>query len=398
MLFLSFRYDYSGCRRGRKQWYLFCLVIFILVGGLRYRLGVDSIAYEEEYTYSLPSLSEFASFDFESTRYGRGFLLLAAIARSLSDSFVALQFLQAIFVNSIIFGFFYKYTRHCFFAIVLYFLIVYVNFTFEIMRESCAVVMFLIGWQYFLANKWVKYYVCAVIAVLFHPSALIICLFPIFYLPIFRPFFRFGKWFWLMVGIVYVISAVVSVKFFDLIRLVELADAQNYATSYENSDYYGTSVILNIKGFIALIVRSILYVYFAILLLRNKYVVKESKNREISWRDKLECMLCMSIYIMVISLFLKILFRFNNYTSPFIILAISEVMFSKFKLKTRIIKLSFACWMIFILPYMAIQFYGYLAEDRDSDIRIIRKYYPYESVLNPIKDAEREKLYRSKGR
>lgn len=390
LLVLTYCYDYRGYDKGRNEWYLVCLLILIFVGGLRYRLGTDTIVYEDNYKYDFPSLSEYASYDFESTRYGRGFILLAAIARSISGNFVVLQFLHAIFVNSVVFWFFKKYTQHRFFAILLYFIFEYLYFTFEIMRESCAVSMFLIGWQYFLANKWGKYYICAIIAVLFHPSALILFVLPIFNLPIFRPFFRFGIWYWSMVGAVLVISAIISVKFFDIIRLIELTDAQNYAATYEDS-YFGESKNLNILGFAVLILREVLYVYIAIVLLRRKYVDDYIV-------DKLEYIVCISIYLTMMALSIRILDRFTNYISPFVILAISEAMFSKIKLKSRNLIMSFTCWMLLIMPYISIKCYGYFTEDRDSGIKIIRKYYPYESVLNPVKNKEREMLYHAKRR
>ena len=42
LLLLSFRYDINGKTEGREQCYLAMLVIFILIAGLRWRLGVDT--------------------------------------------------------------------------------------------------------------------------------------------------------------------------------------------------------------------------------------------------------------------------------------------------------------------------------------------------------------------
>lgn len=398
LFFLSYHYDYRGHTKGRLGWYLFCLTTFALIGGLRYRIGVDTIAYEEAYNSYLPTLAEFGTFDFETTRFGAGFIFFAAIARSISENFVTLQLLHSFFVNSIIFWFLYKNTRHIFLGIALYFWLYYPAFIFEIMRESCAVCMFLVGWQYFLSNKWWKYYFYATLAVLFHPSAAIVFFFPILYLPPFRGFFKLNRRFWLALAVFAVGCAVLSIKFFDLIRLVELADIQTYADEYESSDFYGSGRRLNYKGIISFFLNSILYVGMFIFFFRHKSSWPEKTKTYFHDTNKLEFLLCVSMYISVAALFIRILYRFNNYTALFVILAFAEVMYSRIRLKRKNIKLSFLCWMIIILPYLGLKTYGYFGRDRHcSDIRIVRKYYPYRSVFNPVKDEKRERLYGAKG-
>lgn len=397
LICLVYHYDYRYNRYGRKEWYIICSIIYILVAGLRYRLGIDTIEYESEYPY-MYDLELYLSYNFEQERYGRGFLLLASIAKTISHEFVALQLLHAVFITSIIFWFFYKYSNHPFLSILLYSIICYFPLTFEVMRESCAVCMLLIGWKYFLNDKWIKYYLCAIVAILFHISGSIMLILPIFYLPMFRFLFKMGTGFIITIIIVFVISFVLSVKFFDLIRLVEIADIDSYASIYENSKY-AESTLPSVIGIIAFFVKNLFYPVMAINILNNKHVIKDSVLIDKNYINKLEYMFCWSVYIAIMTLFIKIFYRFNNYFYLFAILAIADASFKQFRYShNKRIKLSFGIWMLFIVPYLSISLSGMFSEDGESGKWLIRRYYPYESVLNPIRDKDRESLYSFYGR
>jgi len=49
----------------------------------------------------------------------------------------------------------------------------------EIMRQSIAVCIFLLAYPYMQKKQWLKFYLCFVVAFLFHTSALILCFFPL---------------------------------------------------------------------------------------------------------------------------------------------------------------------------------------------------------------------------
>lgn len=391
LLFLSYFYDYQGHIKYRLEWYLFSLFILVLIGGLRYRLGIDTIAYEAEYE-SMPTLTNFNTFDFENSRYGRAWILFVAVARSISDNFVVLQFMQAFLVNSIIFWFFYKYTKHIFIAVTLYFIITYVNFTFEAMRESCAIGVFLLGYKHFLSENWFKFYLFGIVAALFHPSALIVGLLPLFYMPFFRKFFRLGFPQVLMLCIIFLVAGMVSIYFFDVLRLLEVSTIEDYASKYEYSRYAESSS-LNIKGTISFILKYILNLSVAL------YIIKKKKNIP-KYLDinKLEYMFCWSLYIAVAMLFIRLFYRFNNYFYPFSILILSEGLYDEIRFKGKIIRLSFTCWILLLSPCIAAYTYSYFTEDGGSGYGNFRRYYPYSSILIPTEDTKRENLYKWYGR
>ena len=396
LILLIYHYDYQDHSKDRLQWYVACCIILILLSGLRYRLGIDSTRYDYGFI-QMPSLSKLDSYNYDDTRYGVGYIFLNSIARTLSDSFVMMQFLHAIFINSLIFLFFYRNTKHIFFATFLYFLILYFNYNCEILRESCAIVVFLFAWKYFKTDAWLKYYIYCVIAVLFHPSALLTLLFPIFYLPIFRYFFRMNWIFGFTCVIVFVIAGIISIKFFDLIQLISLSSMEDYAETYRNSSL-AESKSLNIIGICSFFLRSILYPFVAIVILKRIKNKIPCNNNESGENEKLEYMICWYTYISIITLFISLFYRFNNYLMPFTILVLADVVFTKVKIsRQRVLKLSFVFTWFLMLPYLAINIYGYLSDDNGSGIKNIRRYYPYASVLDPYKDAKREQLFRYLG-
>lgn len=391
LFLLIFHYDYQNHTKYRLSWYILQLLFFILISGLRYRLGVDSTAYEASYN-QLPSLLELSSFDFESSRYGIGYIFLTAIARSLSDNFVMMQLLHAAFINCVIFYFFYKNTKHIFTALLLYFLLAYTNYNFEVLRESCAIAMFLLSWHYFQSNKWIKYYICVGIAILFHVSAAILLILPIFYIPLLRKFFTYGWQFYLMMGGVLIISKLVSDYFFDWIKLFEISTLDDYANTYENSDY-AESVTVNLIGQAYYFTKIILFPVLAIYIFHGSNLIEVVTEIKPEIKLKLQYMLFWFIYLSIAMMFIKLFYRFCNYFLPFFIIILSEILFDRIKYKKRRIRMSFVSWLTILLPFIVVNTSDYFRGDTGSSIPLITRYYPYASVLNPDKDKQREKLF-----
>lgn len=395
LLLLSFHYDYQHHVKYRMTWYIIILIIFIMVAGLSYRLGIDSTRYAYEYT-NLPSLSELNSFNFEGTRYGRGYLFFNAIVRSCSDDFVAMQFVHAIFINSIVFYFIYKNTKHLFFAILAYFILSYFSYNFEILRESCAVAVFLFSWRFFKSNNWLKYYCCCVVAILFHPSAMFLLILPILYLPVFRIFFRMGWTFGITCGMVFIVAAILSAKFFDVLQMFNLAVMDEYSQIYQNSSL-AESKNLNILGITTFLIKSIIYPFISIAILKGAKHFGSTLSLDPEERGKLEYMLCWFVYMSIVANFIQIFGRFNNYLIPFWFVVLADLVFNSLRCWKYKIKLSFALWLIILMPYFSINLYGYFSDDSQSGIKLIRRYYPYSSVLTKEKNETREKLFRYLG-
>lgn len=386
LLLLIYHYDYCGHKEGRKAFYLLMFVSFVCVAGLRYRLGMDSIAYAGTYN-DLPDLTELFTYDYSSTRFGIGYILLNAIARSISNDFTSMQFVHALFINTVFFYFFYKNCKNIFTCVFFYFVMQFFNYNYEVLRESCAVAMLCIAWPYLCEKKWIKYYLCAVIATLFHTSGAITLIIPIIYLPFLRKLFEFNWVSLIAILASYAIGLILATKFFDLIRMLEIAEMDSYANSYENS-HYGGSRNMNILGLVAFMGRTLVYPFLLGWLISNNKLETEHKNFKV-----LEGLVMLYAYFNIFSINLYILYRFLNYFSPFLILLLGDSIFGYLKLLGKRIKLSFGIWAIYFLPLIFLSVNYLFGDTEYYGVKKYARYYPYDTVITKDINPEREKLY-----
>lgn len=383
LLFLIYFYDYKDIRQYKTEWVVFVLLILILIGGIRFNTGGDSANYLHDYA-DMPSLLDYFTFNFDSTRYGKGFIFLNSITKTFSDDFLLFQIVHSSIVNIIITWFFLKYTKHIFFAFLLYFIVIYFFFIFEVLRESLAVVTFLIAWKYFLENKLTKYFLLCIIAFLFHPSSFFIFLIPIVYKSPIKKFFFLNKYFVLAFIGFTILCVILSTKFFEYIRLLEMSTVDNYAKMYENSKN-GSARELGFFNIIAFIIRVFIYPLGAY------WIIKNSRNTNKNYLTKLEYLICWFLYFSIMTLFIRIFNRFINYFYPFIIILLSDIVFMPIKYKKYKIKLTFLTWAVCMLPYISL-FVLYFFKEAEDGIKNYSKYYPYESIFYQEENEKKNKL------
>lgn len=387
LVFLSYYYDYRRETKNKSIWIYFLLFLFIIMAGLRYRMGYDTIVYERKFEY-LPFLSQYFDFDYETygqelTTFGRGFLFLGAFSKSILNEFFFLQLLQSTLVNTLIFFFFRKYSQSFFLSILIYFIISYFYFNFEIMRESCAVVIFLYSWQYYLKSKWIKYYLFCILAVLFHTGALLLFLLPLLKLPFLQSLFQINTRFIIFLGCFAFLCTLLYTRFFELFQYVNFLSIKEYGDLYANGKMSQSSN----RSVIELLLYIILYCVIPIILVL--YIKKYDTNPPYYSKD-LETMICCYLLFNIASLFIALLFRFNNYFIPFLILLYSDILYSKFTFKKQKYKLTYNSWLIILvlilMPYIRSYFLG-------GNFKKYEMYYPYTSILFKEKIENREKQY-----
>lgn len=380
---LSYRYDYKEVKKGRLFWYILILIIFICVAGLRYRLGIDSIRYEGYYQ-NLPTLSELKSFDFSTSRFGVGYISLNAIARSISDDFVAMQFIQAIYVNCVIFWFFYRYSQKIFFCIIIYALGLYFNFMCEVMREACAVATLLLAWPYFVNRKWIQYYALAVICILFHTSGFVAIFLPLLYLPKIRSAFMVGKRTVLVLLGLFFIASAVGFAFADYLKLLSVIPGMTESIkTYENSSLSGQ--ILNATGILSKLIQWCVYPYLAILYIKRHK--KTGSNNRVS--NSIDFMVGLCLMMAVITIPITIFYRYNNYFFPFAIAAIGNWVYTARPLDNLNNRFTYGTWILLFIPYFFLTTYGYFSIRNDGDIYESARYYPYASIIDKSTDQAR---------
>ena len=393
LFLLSYHYDFKGYKENKTLWYITCLLIIICTSGFRYRMGCDSIVYETEYPF-MPTLSNIGDFDFSSTRYGRGYVLLTAVAKSITPHFYGMQIIHAIIFNCLLFRFFYKYSSYIFSCVLVYYVCGFFYYNYMILRESLAVVIFLTSWPYLTEKKWIKYYLCCGLAILFHPSATVVCLLPILNLKIFKPFFSLTKFFFIFCIIFYFVGAIVSQKFLEYIRILEIADFSFYADTYESGLENGGLSMFNPKYIVILFIRSLGYPLIVLYALSKKPSIFYKNDKPLINLKNYEAAICFSFYILIINIFIPIFFRFNNFFNPLVWLGIATVFIGlaqNIKLKSLN---RYAISIIFIFPLFYLQIGARLVgHSIHSSIPGRIQMLPYTSIFDPQIIKEREQFY-----
>ncbi len=390
-IFLSYYYDYRGKTKNKQLWYILSLLLLILLAGLRYRLGVDSIRYESSFA-STPDLFDLTLSYIKNSRFAVGYILLTSLCRTISSDFIVMQLFHAVIVNSLIFNFFKHNTRNVFFAITVYFVFLYLNFMCEVMRESLAVAVFLVSWKYFVRKSWIRYYICCLISFSFHVSAIITFILPILYLPTIRNLFVIRKRTIFVLCAIFIIVSAIQMTFFNIMQgLITIDSVTERMETYSNTDL--SSNRLNINGIISVVIRFIIY---PILL---KHYTRKGRPAVGNDSEKMvEFMVSICMIMAVLCIPIAIFYRYNNYFFPFEIIFVSSCAFKSIKPKLTIHraykKLSFSIWLLFFLPWFGLQIYDLNARVGKSNLREWMRYIPYSTKIVPQKDNNREAVYR----
>ncbi len=389
LLILIYYYDWGGHYKERLFWFVLTLVIMICVTGLRYRIGTDSIRYENEYK-EYPTLGELKAEHFKSTRYAPLYILFNSLCRTITPEFMLVQFMVSIFINSVVFWFLYKNTRHIFFGAFLYYIFLYLNLNTEVLREAMAVGMFLLSWPFFQKGRWWAYYPIIAVACLFHVSAFVLLLLPVVTIPGIRYFFTFGKRTWIICIVLLGLTFAVKAYFFDFIQVIALTENMaERAEVYSKKDIGGA--IFNFFGFISQFIRVIIYPLIAMLFIQR---ARKAAHERIN--DKKEMVSLVSVYFGIMTIGIAILLRYNNYFLPFSFIVISNWAFSNLHFHKKTYRLKLFYWSLIFLPLVSVQIYSaYFANFNSSGtLKAYMVYYPYYHRLDPQEDPDRESLIR----
>lgn len=346
----SIRYDLLSRRDvGVNYIYIFLFVYLTLLIGLRYEVGGDTLSYMGDYVWR-DDLSEW-SFKYDDNGFQPFYTLLCAIAKSISPDFLCFQMLHSILFNGLLFLFLYKYARYKFTALLCVFLICYLYFSTEILRESLAVLIFAFNYKNLKENKLLKYYIGVALSCLFHVSAVFLVV-----LPLLR-WIKSGKNYFFALFCVLVIMIQLPM-FFSLFN--------NMNIIAEKISRYDSSLF---GGYLYSFMNILRYAIFPLFIC---FVAGVLYKKQICYED----MILILSLIGVCALFSFILFgRFRNYFVLFLAVLMSDVLCDMWRTRNRKLK-SFSI-MIF---GMALLIYGSYYIHLNMYIRWV----PYYSIYNPV--------------
>lgn len=329
---------------------IFTYLIIIL--GMRYRVGVDTITYMNTFQH-LPTLDRFSGLDFTRFRYEPGYLFLSSLVRTFTDQFWVMQTVVAIIVNGCIFIFLRRYCRNIFVGIIIFFILQWFYFSMEIMRESIALSIFLLNYKNIQEKRWGRYYLYTLLSVAFHYSAAITW---------FIPFARILKPNIYYLG--FCIGAIVVAPIME--SLNEMLSFLSFASRIDA--YVEGADKLNIFWKLQTLVQTGFPAFAA--LVAYKIVKKKFPMQEMLL---LQILLCMAAFAIPI-----IFSRFTNYTSMFVTVALANILCDEeFKRNYKIILVSSII--------LSQSFYYYSMYPR---------WVPYISILDPRQINEREQIWK----
>lgn len=374
LILLSYHYDFKGNTKNWNLWYYLILIVFISLAGFRYRLGGDTINYMDWFE----NLPTFNNFFFDLGGYEIGFTFIAVFAKSVGN-FYLLQIIVAAIFNISFFSFLRKNSsKHFFMCLLLYFFLYYYFICYEVMRASIAIAIFLYSVPYLLKGKYLKYYICCLIAFLFHYSSIFLWILP------FCKTFRLNKYTILLLLFALMAYELINSLFLNSFYLFALNPRLTYLVEwYTTNARYSVAGGLNFKGYISQCFAPIL-----VSLLSLWYFKKWSGSR-----FRYEYFIVLMIFTQALVIGIPIFYRFADYLFPFSVICIAEVLFLTMKKLKPNINRFFYILLLIVVPYFIFYFLAIYNHKMYGDYQKYYMFYPYNCILNEGTCQEREMIY-----
>lgn len=372
LLFLSIHYDINGRTKYRDQSYIIVFVIFVLIAGLRYRLGVDTHRYLYYFYHEYPLLDEFT---IEDLHIGEDpfYVLLNSIVRSFGGRFYMVQLIQAFFVNLLVLNYFKKHCEYVFTCAFFYFTMSYTGFMMEIMRASFSIAICLYAYDYIVEKKWIKGYLLLFIASFFHAQTLVLCVLPLLF------FLKLNKLGFIFLVLSYLGGVLLMQILGDYVFLLEGSETmESKVSGYVESETYGKNTY-NIGYFIVSLLPLVVYPLFSLWYCKRCSINEKIKN--------LEPFVMLGVMFVMIQASFIIAYRYIDFFRIYFEICFAESFVCLIKNDNRLkLSLSFSKYLLFFVPifYIAVNHY---------DIR----YSPYSSIIEKSVIEEREKRYMKLG-
>ncbi|UIR55951.1 EpsG family protein [Sphingobacterium sp. SRCM116780] len=370
-LFLFLRYVNSTSKsEGRVPYTLLCIMLVIL-SALRYRVGGDSLYYFDIFD-SYPTLLTLSSYDFINSEYNLGWIVFNATVKSIGNSFYFFQFFHALIVNAIIFYFIQKYAKNKFLTVSFYLFFYFFYFNMEILRESLAIVIFLLAIPHLLEKKWLIYILYCLLAYLFHSSALILFVLPIF-----------ARKMEIKYQVILLVMLAAVINFISLDNLLgsvfgSFSFAQRASRNYLNKE-------MSIMGILIPLLK--MFAFFII------YIIAQRKK--ICLDHPLIIFVSPFIILGLLASFIPGVYRFLNYLAIPMLIYTVDILYSLIRTKNKrsisLVKV-LSCFLILVLLQLQ-----YLTRDMSQYTQnksiFFNRYLPYHSIFNEQIDQTRENIF-----
>ena len=363
-VYFSIRYDGIEEYNSHKQHRLWLMCAYMIcMTGFSYGLGGDKFAYMDEFEYYSANPSDI--WRLVAANYMiRGqmplWTVLNVTCKSLFDSFYAIQLIESAAINIAVCYVVSKNThRYFLFLLIYFFSLKYFIFNCEVMREGFAIAFMLFGMQGLKDNRYGRFVVTFIFAILFHVSAAIALLFP---------FVKFKlSWKMLLYSavialVLWSVSDLIMGKVFGLSFAVKGAFAQKaMAYSLKTSSFFGFIVHV--------------FTYLVFPFIAMYYIARiETSEKERAWKEKLVSYM---VVLAVIAVSSSPLARFYNYVQVFYMIMLADFVYVLFRTSEHLILRLATCVCTFVLMFMP-----YFAHYETTNTRHYEFFYPYTCILS----------------
>lgn len=370
----------------RVLWYWLMFVWFTLVSGLAYNVGSDIVDYMNDYDEYAFFWRNHSFLDiFGNGNRQPGWVLLNAVCVNLCPNFLFLKMIIAIFVNFSIFSFIKKNTSFWFTGLFLFAVTLYLNLSFNALRQSLAVACFLWGYNYIIDKKYFKYLLWTFGAFMFHSSALICFALPFLYL------LKINKWTLTIIGAALIFGTIYILKrgdidqiAFDLFMQMDMGGDLGENITMLGERYTGEKAAkfgtLNILGIIMVLFN------MGFILLVLLFNLKHNKR----WPKLNGSVLIIYAMMVVLDYSIPILFfRFMFYFQILYFCSLADFFVMLPRRYFKQFRVVFT--MTFLALFMVKPIDNLYSENEATGLPLLVQFYPYHSVidhqLDPVRSA-----------
>lgn len=383
---LAYKYDFQDQSSNKDFWYRFIFVILVLIAGLRYRVGADTINYIYMFYHEVPYLWDL---EVEDLELGNDplFLLINSFVRSFGGRFYVVQFLQAIFVNGLIMAYIKKHSQFIFSCAFLYFIWCYFFYNFEEMRAGMSLAICLYANDYILEKKWGKGVVLYLFSTLFHVSSVVLLLTPLLL------FLRFNIVGYVFIFFSFFVGFIIQEKFSDYLMLFEInEEIAHKAEIYADNENQFTQTI-NTFG---IITNKVMYILYAVV---SYFYVRDVSKQGDSHVLRFQSMVIIGLTFVLFSIPMPICYRYIRFYEIYFIFFFVHFFVDLVKNNRPTMKsLAWLRAVIIILPFLNIISHNYrdqFGKRWSHRVYYYTRFYPYHSIFDKGMDKEREYFYRN---
>ena len=376
LIYLIIKYDFriNSSHKDlifRNYWVNFLLLVFICIPTFSYKMGGDTMVYQNWFESELSTIDKFS---FSDSRWEPLFVLLMSFVKTISNVWIFAHFIIIAFINCSVFSFAKRYVNNIFLFLLLYFVAYFYEYNFEPLRQSIAIGVFLYSLKFLENNSLLNFYVTITLAACFHFTALIAFIIP------FLKRINYNFWVCVFLVVIAVSGTFINIYFQDALMQI------SFFTEGEAYSYYlGSDYIENKLNFVGVIF-SIMIKVFPVLI--SYYLVKRADVKTFPY---INCLSLLFIVMVLLSTSVPILHRLSQFFGIFQIALYSDVLFFNKKILSNIQPYCLSILRILIILTVSVNMYTYYNASNQYGLKNYQRCVPYTSIFTKKADPVRQK-------